>query len=131
MGYEATEQLKASKRSLNYLKQDIKSLKKIVEDDQEKVGVEDLETLSSINDILNDLILLESKLCKLTHMNVIDLDVMDLEVGTKFKVINGMWYGEIVLIDGKKYIEHDHGTLEVTEDNCKDLQIEILGDKKL
>ena len=98
----------------------------MVEDEQKKVGAVNLGILSNINDILNDLRLVESKLCKLSYTNI-----MDLEVGTKFKVINGMWYGEIVSIEGKKYIKHDYGTLEVTKDNCKDLKIEILVDKRL
>jgi hypothetical protein len=53
--------------------------------------------------------------------------VNNLDVGTKFYVCNGAWYGEIVLKDGKKFVlvEGDslENAMEVTNDNILDIKI--------
>lgn len=67
-----------------------------------------------------------------------ELVLKDLPVGTHFYVENGMWYGEIILIDGKKgmknimlqhvFEERDNQPNEVTilDENDEPIDIDIV-----
>jgi hypothetical protein len=47
------------------------------------------------------------------------LDVRDLPVGTKFRVLNGDWYGEIIEEDNVKYIKHLHGKTKIRAEDME------------
>ena len=51
--------------------------------------------------------------------------VMDLEVGTKFYVHNGVWDGEIVMKDGKKCVLFEGDTMENAKEISKDKTLDI------
>ena len=51
------------------------------------------------------------------------LDVRTLPVGTEFFVINGAWYGVIIEIDGKRYIEYETGVILIPD---KDPELRIM-----
>lgn len=53
--------------------------------------------------------------------------ISDLEVGTKFYVRNGHWYGEIKLIDGVRYIYIGEIDTIVGIRDDYELAIDILG----
>lgn len=108
-----------------------KDFKKSLQKDLEEVGVEDLESLSRINDVIQDITLVKDKVSNLYGIPKIKidsnkLDVHDLPVGSKFRVINGLWEGEIIILKNRKYIKHSMGVDELTPDNFRDLEIEIL-----
>ena len=51
--------------------------------------------------------------------------ISELEVGTRFRVINGDWIGMIVEREGVKMISHIHGLMDIREGDM-DLDIEII-----
>ncbi|WP_310877067.1 hypothetical protein [Priestia megaterium] len=46
-----------------------------------------------------------------------------LEVGTKFHVCNGNWDGEIVEIDGEKYVKIDEDRMYKAENRYSEINI--------
>ena len=56
-----------------------------------------------------------------------NVDLMTLEDGDFFEVINGRWYGRKVIKDGKHYIQMDEDDFRLIDDNTKkSLNIVIL-----
>lgn len=59
------------------------------------------------------------------NQKIYDCVLLDLPVGTIFWVINGAWEGEVIEVDGNKYIRNNVNTFELTSTEQR-LNIEIL-----
>lgn len=57
---------------------------------------------------------------------ILKADLLKLQHGSRFYVINGDWTGTIEIENGKHYILNAKGRFELKEDSNKTLDIEIL-----
>lgn len=57
-----------------------------------------------------------------------NIHIIDFPVGTKFRVVNGDWYGEIVLCDGNKCVKNKQGVYKINSDVDYKLQLIIQED---
>ncbi|GAA0101729.1 hypothetical protein UT300012_24440 [Paraclostridium bifermentans] len=131
LGIDSINKLKNVQRQIIDCLEDCKELGDLVSKEQKDINIEDLNILRMINENVNNLTMIKESLVKIKKYNVRPIDLRELEVGTKFRVINGAWDGEIILMGNNKAISHEHGTLEIVEGNCRNLEIEILDSKGL
>lgn len=112
--------------------------------DEIRNDMENTETiLSVLNGINYNIIRLNTILSKLKNLKSVSeehkeslntkqnintekpINLIDLDIGTSFNVINGQWEGEIVINRGNKAVKHKHGVQTLTGDNYGDLHVEI------
>lgn len=126
LGCKALDKLKITQLDVVRALESEKELRELMHKEQDEISVIDLESADTVIGIITNLASVSVDLGKLRKHNVKPLDLNTLEVGTKFRVINGAWDGEIVLIDGVKFIKHHKGILELDSEEPRDLAIEIL-----
>lgn len=72
----------------------------------------------------------KSKLQELKNRNN---TVLDLEVNTRFYVINGCWYGRVVQVDGEKHIlvESTGDVFKPSKERASDMEFRIVSNDPL
>lgn len=128
--YRSYEEINKCLRDVKSCKDSVIQLRDVLHEEMEET-IMDTDLLCEVNKKILHLGNLEDFILNLRKSQNGPTNLFDLEVGTKFRVINGQWDGEIVDVDGSKHVKHIHGMFKIREDNCTSLDIEIKNPKPL
>lgn len=128
--YRSAEQIDKCLDKVIECRESMIQLRKVLEEEMDG-SVSDLTLLSDINNKIFGLRKLWEYLSNLPKKQNGYLNLMDLEVGVKFRVLNGQWDGEIVDDKGVKSVKHINGVFPITPTNCTSFDIKITNPKSL
>ncbi|WP_394863239.1 hypothetical protein [Paraclostridium bifermentans] len=139
IGYKSSECIDKCIEDTQKAKENMENLRNEIRNDMKNTET----NLSVLNGINYNIIRLNKILSKLEQLKGVSeehkdslntkqnvdlskpINLIDLDVGEMFHVVNGNWDGEIVINHGNKAVKHMHGTFDLDGNNYTDLDVEL------